>query len=137
MPGANTWNNPMHEQIIEKARELLSSGATVCAICAATAALVNFGLLDKRSHTSNGVGFLDMVSPCYKGQDFYIDMPTVIDNNLITASFTGALLWAKQIIAHLDVFQSNTLKCWYAYFSTGDPKHFFALMQTMSPDNKK
>lgn len=131
LPGANTWNDPKHGTIIEKAREFLSIGATVCAICGATAALANFGLLDKRSHTSNGPGFLEMVSPCYKGQSFYIDKPSVRDNNLITASSTGGLLWAKQIIEHLDIFQSNTLESWYEYFNTGEPKHFFALMQTL------
>lgn len=131
LPGANTWNDPKHHAIIEKASELLSLGATVCAICGATAALADFGLLDKYSHTSNGLGFLEMVSPNYKGQSFYIDKPSVADNNLITASSTGGLLWAKQIIEHLDVFQADTLECWYKYFSTGDAKHFFDLMQTL------
>lgn len=60
----------------------------------------------------------------------------VADNNLITASSTGALLWAKQIIEHLGVFQSNTLESWYEYFSTGQPKHFFALMQTLPSRNE-
>lgn len=136
LPGANTWNDPKHGAIIKKAGELLSLGATVCAICGATAALANLGVLDKRPHTSNGVGYLEMVSPCYKGQGFYIDKLSVADNNLITASSTGALLWAKQILERLDVFQSNTLEYWYKYFSTGDPKHFFALMQSLPSDNK-
>ena len=131
LPGANTWNDPKHHAIIEKANELLSIGAMVCAICGATTALANVGLLDKCPHTSNGLGFLEMVAPNYKGQSFYIDKPSVADNNLITASSTGGLLWAKQIIEHLDVFQSNTLESWYEYFSTGDPNHFFALMQTL------
>jgi putative intracellular protease/amidase len=136
LPGANTWNDPRHGAIIEKAGEFLSKGATVCAICGATAALASFGLLDNRPHTSNGLGFLEMVSPGYKGQSFYIDKPSVADNNLITASSTGALLWAKQIIEHLGVFQSNTLESWYEYFSTGEPKHFFALMQTLPSNNE-
>ncbi len=136
LPGANTWNDPRHCSVIEKASEFLSLGATVCAICGATAALANFGLLDKRPHTSNGVGYLEMVSPSYKGQSFYIDKPSVADNNLITASSTGALLWAKQIIERLGVFGADTLEAWYEYFSTGDPKHFFALMQTLPPNNK-
>ena len=131
LPGANTWEDSKHGTIIKKAVELLSAGATVCAICGATAALANAGLLDKRPHTSNGTGFLEMVSPSYKGQSFYIDKPSVADNNLITASSTGALLWAKQIIEHLGVFGSNTLESWYEYFSTGEPKHFFALMQSL------
>ena len=132
LPGANTWNDPKHGAIIEKAGEFLSSGAMVCAICGATAALANFGLLDARQHTSNGPGFLEMFSPGYKGQSFYRDEPSVSDDNLITAGATGALLWAKQIIEHLGVFQPNTLESWYEYFSTGKPEHFFALMQSLS-----
>ncbi|MFP4461641.1 MAG: type 1 glutamine amidotransferase family protein [Thermotogota bacterium] len=136
LPGADTWNDPKHGAIIEKARDFLSSNATVCAICGATAALANFGLLNKRPHTSNGPGFLEMVSPGYKGQSFYIDKPSVADNNLITASSTGALLWTKQIIERLGVFQSNTLEAWYEYFSTGKSEHFFALMQSL-PSNEE
>ena len=37
----------------------------------------------------------------------------------------------KKIIVYLDVFETNTLESWYKYFSTGDPKHFFALMQSL------
>lgn len=136
LPGADTWNDRKHSAIIEKANEFLSIGATVCAICGATAALASFGLLDKRPHTSNGTGFLEMVAPGYKGERFYIDKPSVSDNNLITASCTGALLWTKQIIEHLNVFQSDTLDAWYKYFSSGEPKYFFALMQTLPSNNK-
>lgn len=131
LPGATTWNDPSHGAIIEKASEFLSIGATVCAICGATVALANFGLLDNRPHTSNGLRFLEMFSPSYKGQSFYIDKPSVSNNNLITASSTGVLLWTKQIIEHLGVFETNTLEAWYDYFSIGKPEHFFALMQTL------
>ena len=137
LPGADTWNDTKHGAIIEKASEFLSLGATVCAICGATAALANRGLLDKRPHTSNGPGFLEMFCPGYKGQSFYIDKPSVADNNLITASSTGELLWAKQIIERLGVFQSDTLESWYEYFRTGEPQHFFALMQTLPSGNEK
>lgn len=136
LPGADTWHELKHSAVVKKAGELLSLGATVCAICGATTALANFGLLDKRPHTSNGAGFLEMFSPCYKGQSFYIDEPSVIDHNLITASCAGALLWAKQIIEHLDVFQLNTLEYWYDYFSTGKPEYFFALMQSLPSNNE-
>ncbi len=136
LPGADTWNDSKHGTILEKAREFLALGATVCAICGATGALAGFGLLDNRPHTSNGAEFLEMVSPCYKGQNFYIDQPSVADNNLITAGSTGALLWAKQIIERLGVFEANTLEAWYDYFSTGKPEHFFALMQTLSSGNR-
>lgn len=137
LPGADTWNNPEHGAMIKKAREFLSAGATVGAICGATVALANAGLLDNRRHTSNGQGFLELFSPAYKGQDFYVDEPSVADGNLITASPTGSLLWAKQIIERLGVFQSNTLELWYEYFSTGKAEAFFALMQTLPPNDEK
>lgn len=137
LPGGNTWDNPKHSSIVKKAAELLSVGATVCAICGATVALANAGLLDHRPHTSNGVGFLDMFCPNYKGQSYFIDMPSVSDGNLITASVTGALSWAKQIIERLGVFRPDTLKAWYAYFSTGEAQHFFTLMQTLPSSNEK
>ena len=137
LPGADIWSDPKHCAIIKKASELLSLGATVGAICGATVALANFGLLDNRQHTSNGQEFLEMFSPAYKGQELYVDKPSVADNNLITANSTGALLWTKQIIEHLGVFQENTLEFWYEYFSTGKTESFFALMQTVAPSNEK
>jgi putative intracellular protease/amidase len=136
LPGANTWSDSKHGTIIEKASELLSIGAVVGAICGATAALADAGLLDNRPHTSNGAGFLEMVSPNYKGQSFYIDKASVADCNLITAGSVGGLLWAKQIIERLGVFQADTLESWYNYFSTGKPEHFFAMMQTLPFNNE-
>lgn len=136
LPGGNTWDNPKHSSVVKKATELLSVGATVCAICGATVALAHACLLDHRPHTSNGAGFLDMFCPTYKGQNYFVDMPSVSDGNLITASGTGALLWAKQIIERLGVFQPDTLEAWYAYFSTGEAQHFFTLMQTLPSPNE-
>lgn len=129
LPGSDAWNDPKHGAIIEKAGEFLARGGAVGAICGATAALAGAGLLDQRPHTSNGPGFLEMVSPNYRGQHFYLDQPSVADNNLITAGCTGGLLWAKQIIEYLGVFGPDTLDAWYAYFRTGEPKYFYALLQ--------
>ena len=126
LPGADTWSDAKHGAVIRKASELLSLGATVGAICG-----------DNRRHTSNGQGFLEMFSPAYKGQDLYVDKPSVADNNLITANPAGALLWSKQIIEHLGVFQADTLEFWYQYFSTGKAESFFALMQTVAPNTEK
>jgi putative intracellular protease/amidase len=132
LPGADTWGDAKHGAIIEKARDLLASGGTVCAICGATIALANAGILDARAHTSNGPGFLELFAPGYKGQSFYVDEPAVADGNLITAGSTGALPWAKRIIERSGTFEPDTLESWYAYFSTGKPEHFFALSQTVS-----
>ncbi|PZF91429.1 glutamine amidotransferase [Listeria ivanovii] len=134
LPGADTWNDVKDTAILKVAREFLAHEAKVGAICGATVALANLGILDERPHTSNGAGFLAMFSPNYKGQDFYMDQLSVVDNNLITASSAGSLLWSKQIIEQLDVFQSDTLEFWYDYFNTGDSNYFFKLMQTLPSD---
>ena len=97
LPGADTWSESQNAQIIQKASELLSKGGSVCAICGATVALANAGILNDRPHTSNGSGFLEKFCPDYKGQNFYIDQPAVTDGNLITGSTTGSLMWAKLI----------------------------------------
>ena len=136
LPGGNTWEEPKHGIVIKKAIELLSTGATVCAISGATVALAHAGLLDQHPHTSNGAGFLEMFCPSYKGSSYYVDKPSVVGDNLITASASGALLWAKQIIEHLGVFRPDTLEEWYAYFNTGEAQHFFALMQTLPSSNE-
>ncbi len=131
LPGANSWNELKHAAILEIARKFLQHGAIVCAICGATAALANAGLLNDRRHASNGPGFLEMAAPGYAGQRFYVDEPAVTDGNLVTAGATGALPWARHIIELLDVFRADTLEEWHEYFSTGEAKHFFALMQTL------
>ena len=115
LPGANTWNDPRHGAV--------------------TAALASAGLLDSRPHTSNGPGFLEMFAPGYKGTSFYVDEQSVADGNLITAGSTGGLVWAKQIIERLGVFEAATLDAWYEYFSTGKPECFYALMQTLPSSN--
>ena len=133
LPGADTWAESQNTQIIQKASYLLSKGGSVCAICGATVALANAGILNDRPHTSNGNGFLDMFCKpgSYKGQNFYINQPAVSDGNLITGSATGSIMWAKLIIEKLGLFKPETLEAWYAYFSTGKPEHFFALMQSL------
>ncbi len=132
LPGANTWDDPIHGAIVQKASELLSCGGLVAALCGSTVALAHAGLLDDRPHTSNGAGFLEMFCPTYKGKAFYVDAPSVAAGNLITAGATGGLLWAKQIIEKLDVFKPETLDAWYAYFSTGETQSFFALLQSLA-----
>lgn len=48
LPGSNTWNDPKHEGILNKAEEFLKAGAGVAAICGVTVALAERGLLDER-----------------------------------------------------------------------------------------
>ena len=131
LPGSENWTEADNLRILQIAKQFLEAGGLVAAICGATVALANAGLLDNRKHTSNGAGFLNMFCPEYKGTDNYIDNPAVRDGNLITAAATGALEMAKLILEYLDVFQPDTLEHWYAYFSTGNANEFFAMMRSL------
>ena len=131
LPGADTWQEPQHALIIEKTKELLDNDVNVGAICGATIALASAGLLDERSHTSNGLDYLKMVCSHYRGEALYKDEKAVTDGNLITANSAGGLLFARHILARLDVFSEDTLTAWYHYFDTGEAQYFYALMETL------
>ena len=131
LPGADSWSETENFQILEIAKRFLEVGGLVAAICGATVALANIGILDDKKHTSNGADFLNMFCPEYKGTDHYIDKPAVRDGNLITAAATGALEMAKLIFEYLDVFGEDTLEHWHAYFNTGDANEFYAMMQSL------
>ena len=131
LPGSDRWSASENFWILEIAKRFLEAGGLVAAICGATVALANMGILDDKKHTSNGAGFLNMFCPEYKGTDNYIDKPAVRDGNLITAAATGALEMTRLILEYLDVFGADTLEHWYAYFSTGNANAFLAMMQSL------
>lgn len=125
LPGADNWNDPEHAPVVEKAKQLLDVGGNVAAICGATTALADSGLLDDRQHTSNSLEYLTLFCPTYKGAACYKDEKIVVDGNLITTGAAGGLLLAREVIALLDLFKNETLEAWYNYFNTGDCKYFY------------
>ncbi|ASA22496.1 DJ-1/PfpI family protein [Paenibacillus donghaensis] len=135
LPGADTWKDPAHGPIVEKTKQLLDVGGNVAAICGATMALADAGLLDYRQHTSNSLEYLTLFSPAYKGAARYKDEKIVTEDNLITTGSAGALLLAREVIALLDLFAEETLEAWYNYFTTGNPKYFQVMMETLQDSN--
>lgn len=131
LPGADTWLNPEQAPVIEKVHNILDSGITVAAICGATLALANAGLLDKRPHTSNDLTALKMFCPGYKGEKFYVNEPAVVDGNLITASGLAPVDFAYRILGKLDVMAPATLEAWHGLFTTRQQEYFFALMTSL------
>jgi putative intracellular protease/amidase len=131
LPGANTWNNPQHQPVLSKAAELLATGGTVAAICGATAALAEAGLLDHRPHTSNGLEYLKMVAPHYRGAAHFREAKAVADGSLITASAAGSVEFARLILERLRVCSPEALAAWENYFQTGEAKYFSELMQSL------
>ncbi len=52
-PGADTWMEEKNQNILKIASDILDKNVIVAAICGATVALANIGLLNNRKHTRN------------------------------------------------------------------------------------
>jgi putative intracellular protease/amidase len=131
LPGGNLWQEPKHEAALKISIEFLQAGVLVAAICGATEAMAQAGMLDNRPHTSNSLDYLKMAFPGYNGEANFKHEPVVVDENLITAASTAAVDFAYHIIEKLDVFSDRTLRAWYQLFQTHDPKHIFTLMDSL------
>lgn len=131
LPGGNTWTETIHAPIIRMAEKYLEKGIVVGAICGATIGLAIGGVLDKRDHTSNDLGYLKMVCPNYDGEMYYKQECVVTDGNLITASGIAPLEFALHILKILDVFLPETLDSWYNLYKTQESKYFFELMNSI------
>lgn len=131
LPGADTWMEEDHKSVIEMVGNLIDRGVIVAAVCGATIALANAGILNNRKHTSNGKGLLEMICPEYKGSDYYIDYPAVCDNNLITASGLAPLEFTYEIMKKIEVMKEETITAWYKLYSTKESRYFYELMESI------
>jgi putative intracellular protease/amidase len=131
LPGAETWREPRHRAALAKAAEFLDAGVPVGAICGATVALAEAGMLDARPHTSNDLEALTQFSPGYHGAAHYVAEPAVTDGDLITASGTAPLDFARHVLARLDVLAPETLEAWYQLYRTSAPEHYFAMIDSL------
>jgi putative intracellular protease/amidase len=131
LPGGDTWLEAIHMPIVEKAKEFLNENILVAAICGATLAFGQAGLLDHCNHTSNDLDYMKSVAPNYKGEKFYRQKPAITDGKLITASGVAPLEFAYEILKKMDVFYSETLEAWYQLYVTHEPRYFYNLMNSL------
>lgn len=83
--GAPGWLEP-EPGITSLLHAAEQAAVPIGAICAGTVPLARAGLLDGRSHTSNGVGYLDGQAGEYRGAARYQDSPVaVVDRGVVTA----------------------------------------------------
>jgi len=129
LPGADTWQNGNNQKIIDIIHG--NKNITVAAICGATFALADNGILDNKRHTSNDKEYLKMVCKKYKGENLYEDKPVVVDENLITASGIAPLEFTFEVLNKLNIMNNNTLMAWYDLYKTKEPKYFFELMKSL------
>jgi putative intracellular protease/amidase len=126
LPGNDIWHTDAFVPFAAAARAFLDAGVPVAAICGATGGLALAGLLDDRAHTSNAAEFLTGLG--YGGAHLYRDEPAVTDGDLITASATAPVEFAREILARLDVYEPHVLASWYKLYGRRDPAGFHELM---------
>ncbi|MBV9847294.1 MAG: glutamine amidotransferase [Kutzneria sp.] len=131
LPGADTWLTPEHCLVLDKAREFLAAGVPVAAICGATIALAEAGILDERPHTSNDPQALSALAPSYRGGEHYVGEPAVTDGDLITASGTAPVEFAREVFRRLGVFSPATVNAWYGLHTERTAEQFAALMHSL------
>ncbi|MEI6091806.1 MAG: type 1 glutamine amidotransferase family protein [bacterium] len=131
LPGADTWLEKSNNKILDIVSDLINMNVIIAAICGATIALANNGLLDNRKHTSNDKEVLKMFCPGYNGEEFYINKPAVTDGNLITATGLAPLEFAYEIFKKTGVMKPETLEAWYQLYITREAKYFFILMESL------
>ncbi len=122
LPGGDMWEREdayPRAQLEALIGELLAAERPVAAICGATVAMARAGLLDDRRHTSNMPSYLSDNAPSYRGAAYYDPALAVRDRGVITASGLGAVDFAREIFAELDVFTDSDLALWYDMFKYG------------------
>ncbi|MDR1678609.1 MAG: glutamine amidotransferase [Prevotellaceae bacterium] len=131
LPGAHTWQNGKNQKIIDKVKESINKNIVVAAICGATFALADNGILDNKKHTSNDKDFLKMICAKYKGENLYEDKLVVVDGNLITATGIAPLEFTFEVIKKTNIMENETVTAWYNLYKTQEPKYFFELMKSI------
>ena len=75
LPGADTWTEEENKKIIDIVSSIIDEKVIIAAVCGATIALANKGILNNRKHTSNDLEVLKMFCPEYTGENFYLNQP--------------------------------------------------------------
>ena len=120
LPGGDQWleRYPTHE-VDEVLKSFEAHRVTIAGICAATTALARAGLFRGRRHTSNGKAFLLKNAPDYETPDSYVDTLAIRDRGVISANGLGAIEFAREIFAELDVFNEADLKIYEEMYRHG------------------
>lgn len=131
LPGADTWMDEKNQKILNITADVINKKVVVAAICGATIALAQKGLLDNRKHTSNDKEVLKMFCSAYTGNNYYVNAPVVVDDNLITASGLAPLEFSYEVFKKIGVMKEKTLEAWYQLHKTREGNYFYILMESI------
>jgi putative intracellular protease/amidase len=125
IPGGERWETtPVEAPLASLLNVLDRRSVPIAAICAATVAIAQLGLLRGRRHTSNGLDYLRAQVPGYADAASYVQAPAVRDGQLITASGVGNVEFARELFEELNVLSAEERGMWAHMFRTASlPDH--------------
>lgn len=80
--------------------------------------LARHGFLEGIEHTSNGKAYLQNLAGKYKGNDLYVNRPSVSYKGIITANGIASLEFTKDVLGELGIYDEDTLNRWYDFFKS-------------------
>lgn len=120
LPGGDMWEQGLPGPELTKVVQAFDAARVpVAAICAATVAVGQMGLMKGRQHTSNSKAYLSALVPEYQDESRYRDEWAVRDGHLITASGIGSVEFAREIIQLLGIYSEADQKLWWDIFKHG------------------
>src|SRR5260370_30631208 len=126
LAGGDHWAEAEMAGSRTAARQSRAAGVPVAAICGATFGLALEGLLDDRAHTSNAAEYLAYSG--YAGGRRFLAEPAVTDGDLITASATAPVHFARAIFSRLGLYEPGVAASWFKLYADRDPAGFYELM---------
>jgi putative intracellular protease/amidase len=119
LPGGDLWHEGGNKEITPLVKSLADRKGNIAAICDATIFLARLGYLNRVWNTSNGPHYLSEKVASYKGWQYYVDLPAVVHDNIITANGAGMVEFAVEILKQQKVFDDATLDKIYDLYKSG------------------
>ena len=120
LPGGDMWERePLGAELTKVVKAFDAARVPVAAICGATVAVGQMGVIKGRRHTSNSKAYLSALVPGYQDESRYSDEWAVRDGHLITASGIGSVEFAREIIQLLGIYSEADQKLWWNIFKHG------------------
>jgi len=127
LPGGAKWETGDNLEIFPLIRATAGK-KPIAAICGATLALGDLGLLNETPHTSNFPGYIGRFCKDYEGENFYQPVSCVNTGELITCSGVAIIDLAYEILKTFGVFDPQKALDWKDLYQTsGEVQSFFYL----------
>lgn len=119
--GGTGWREEVALKIVPLVKETLKRDKLVAGICDGSVFLAKHGFLNDVKHTSNSLeDVMTYANVEYTNAQGYVEVPAMMDGNIITASGTSPLEFAKLIFTKLQLDSEQAINKWYDFYKLGE-----------------